>query len=117
VRAPTGRLVPARHGKCVSDVRHSKDGAQDTGLIDERVSLAQLTKNQAVEGGSQIRREGGQRYVAIKYSVPGRDLDADSTLLTLRSPMVTAACIGLVGARRTAIVMTKVVRERSSNQW
>ena len=40
----------------------------------ERVSLAQLCKIQEADGGSEIYREGNQRYVAIKYSVRGRDL-------------------------------------------
>ncbi len=40
----------------------------------ERVSLAQLCKVQEQDGGSEIYREGNQRYVAIKYSVRGRDL-------------------------------------------
>ena len=40
----------------------------------ERVSLAQLCKIDIVDGGSEIYREGNRRYVAIKYSVRGRDL-------------------------------------------
>ena len=40
----------------------------------ERVSLAQLCKIKEQDGGSEIYREGNQRYVAIKYSVRGRDL-------------------------------------------
>jgi cobalt-zinc-cadmium resistance protein CzcA len=40
----------------------------------ERVSLAQLCKIQEEEGAAEIYREGNQRYVAIKYSVRGRDL-------------------------------------------
>jgi cobalt-zinc-cadmium resistance protein CzcA len=40
----------------------------------ERVSLAQLCRIQERDGGSEIYREGNQRYVAIKYSVRGRDL-------------------------------------------
>jgi cobalt-zinc-cadmium resistance protein CzcA len=40
----------------------------------ERVSLAQLCKIQVVDGGSEIYREGNQRYIAIKYSIRGRDL-------------------------------------------
>jgi cobalt-zinc-cadmium resistance protein CzcA len=40
----------------------------------ERVSLAQLTKPAIVDGASTISRESNQRYVAIKYSVRGRDL-------------------------------------------
>jgi cobalt-zinc-cadmium resistance protein CzcA len=40
----------------------------------ERVSLAQLTKVSVTDGGSEIYREGNSRYVAIKFSVRGRDL-------------------------------------------
>ena len=40
----------------------------------ERVSLAQLCKIEVADGGSEIYREGNQRYIAIKYSVRGRDL-------------------------------------------
>jgi heavy metal efflux system protein len=40
----------------------------------ERVSLAQLTKSSVVDGGSEIYREANSRYVAIKFSVRGRDL-------------------------------------------
>ncbi len=39
-----------------------------------RVSLAQLSKIEEQDGASEIYREGNQRYVAIKYSVRGRDL-------------------------------------------
>jgi cobalt-zinc-cadmium resistance protein CzcA len=40
----------------------------------ERVSLAQLTTVTTADGAETIGREGGQRFVAIKYSVRGRDL-------------------------------------------
>jgi heavy metal efflux system protein len=40
----------------------------------ERVSLAQLCKISVTDGASEIYREGNRRYVAIKYSVRGRDL-------------------------------------------
>ena len=40
----------------------------------ERVSLAQLCKIEVSDGGSEIYREGNERYIAIKYSVRGRDL-------------------------------------------
>jgi cobalt-zinc-cadmium resistance protein CzcA len=40
----------------------------------ERVSLAQLSKIEERDGASEIYREGNQRYIAIKYSVRGRDL-------------------------------------------
>jgi cobalt-zinc-cadmium resistance protein CzcA len=40
----------------------------------ERVSLAQLCTISVTDGASEIYREGNRRYVAIKYSVRGRDL-------------------------------------------
>src|SRR5277367_2068183 len=40
----------------------------------ERVSLAQVTKVKTEDGAEEIYREEGQRYVAVKYSVRGRDL-------------------------------------------
>ena len=40
----------------------------------ERVSLAQLTKVTERDGGSEIYREENSRYVAVKFSVRGRDL-------------------------------------------
>jgi heavy metal efflux system protein len=40
----------------------------------ERVSLAQVTRPEVVDGAESIGREGGQRFVAIKYSVRDRDL-------------------------------------------
>ncbi|HEY6348652.1 MAG TPA: CusA/CzcA family heavy metal efflux RND transporter [Candidatus Angelobacter sp.] len=40
----------------------------------ERVSLAQLCTITERDGASEIYREANQRYVAIKYSVRGRDL-------------------------------------------
>lgn len=40
----------------------------------ERVSLGQLCDVSVKDGASEIYREGNSRYVAIKYSVRGRDL-------------------------------------------
>jgi cobalt-zinc-cadmium resistance protein CzcA len=40
----------------------------------ERVSLSQLTKVKVLDGGSEIYREENSRYVAVKFSVRGRDL-------------------------------------------
>ena len=57
--------------------RDSKEAIENIRLLapsGERVSLAQLCKVEEREGGSEIYREGNQRYVAIKYSVRGRDL-------------------------------------------
>ena len=38
------------------------------------MSLAQLCDIEMADGASEIYREANQRYVAIKYSVRGRDL-------------------------------------------
>ena len=40
----------------------------------ERVSLAQLCDVKQTDGASEIYREANSRYIAIKYSVRGRDL-------------------------------------------
>ena len=40
----------------------------------ERVPLSQLTDVQTEDGAEEIYREANERYVAIKYSVRGRDL-------------------------------------------
>src|SRR6516225_8411267 len=40
----------------------------------ERVALAQLCSVRTIDGASEIYREENSRYVAIKYSVRGRDL-------------------------------------------
>lgn len=40
----------------------------------ERVSLGQMCDIKIEEGASQIYRENNLRYVALKYSVRGRDL-------------------------------------------
>src|SRR6202453_1270216 len=57
--------------------RSTKEAIESIRLLapsGERVSLAQLCKITEADGGSEIYREGNQRYVAIKYSVRGRDL-------------------------------------------
>jgi cobalt-zinc-cadmium resistance protein CzcA len=57
--------------------RDTKEEIQDVRLLSpsgERVSLAQLTKMQTTDGAEEIYREGESRYIAIKYSVRGRDL-------------------------------------------
>jgi heavy metal efflux system protein len=59
--------------------RDTEDAIKNIRLLSpsgERVSLAQLCKISIVDGGSEIYREGNRRYVAIKYSVRGRDLDS-----------------------------------------
>jgi cobalt-zinc-cadmium resistance protein CzcA len=57
--------------------RSTKEALEDIRLLSpsgERVSLAQLCTIREQDGGSEIYREENQRYVAIKYSVRGRDL-------------------------------------------
>ena len=57
--------------------RDTRQAIEDIRLLSpsgERVSLAQLTTVTLDDGAEQINREGGQRYIAIKYSVRGRDL-------------------------------------------
>ncbi len=57
--------------------RDTKDAIENIRLLSpsgERVSLAQLCKISETDGASEIYREGNRRYVAIKYSVRGRDL-------------------------------------------
>jgi len=40
----------------------------------ERVSLAQLCNIREEEGAAEVYREGNQRYIAVRFSVRGRDL-------------------------------------------
>jgi cobalt-zinc-cadmium resistance protein CzcA len=57
--------------------RDSKEAIQNIRLLSpsgERVSLAQLCVIEQRDGASEIYREGNERYIAIKYSVRGRDL-------------------------------------------
>jgi cobalt-zinc-cadmium resistance protein CzcA len=57
--------------------RDTKEAIENIRLLaptGERVSLAQLCKVQTLDGASEIYREANSRYVAIKYSVPVRDL-------------------------------------------
>ena len=57
--------------------RDRKEAIENIRLLSptgERVSLAQLCNVRMVDGASEIYREANQRYVAIKYSVRGRDL-------------------------------------------
>jgi cobalt-zinc-cadmium resistance protein CzcA len=57
--------------------RDTKEAIENIRLVSptgERVSLAQLCKIEIRDGASEVYREGNQRYIAIKYSVRGRDL-------------------------------------------
>ena len=57
--------------------RDSREAIENIRLLaptGERVSLAQLCRIESRDGASEIYREANQRYIAIKYSVRGRDL-------------------------------------------
>jgi len=56
------------------DTREAIENIRLLSPTGERVSLAQLCNIDTIDGGSEIYREGNQRYIAIKYSVRGRDL-------------------------------------------
>jgi heavy metal efflux system protein len=59
------------------EYRRTKESIENIRLLapsGERVSLAQLADISVDDGGSEIYREGNSRYIAIKYSVRGRDL-------------------------------------------
>ncbi|HLY62432.1 MAG TPA: CusA/CzcA family heavy metal efflux RND transporter [Terriglobia bacterium] len=56
------------------DTKEAIENIRLLSLSGERVSLAQLCKTEEKDEGSEIYREGNERYIAIKYSVRGRDL-------------------------------------------
>jgi cobalt-zinc-cadmium resistance protein CzcA len=66
--------VTLRYDKPYRDTREAIEDIRLLSPSGERVSLAQLTQVTADDGAEEIYREGGQRYIAIKYSVRGRDL-------------------------------------------
>jgi len=66
--------VTLRYKKPYRDTREAIENIRLLSPSGERVSLAQLTKVSSTDGAEEIYREQGQRYIAIKYSVHGRDL-------------------------------------------
>jgi cobalt-zinc-cadmium resistance protein CzcA len=66
--------VTMRYQKPYRDTREAIEDIRLSAPSGERVSLAQLTTVSTDDGAEQINREGGQRYIAIKFSVRGRDL-------------------------------------------
>jgi heavy metal efflux system protein len=66
--------VTLRYQKPYRDTREAIENIRLLAPSGERVSLVQLTHISTDDGAEQINREGGQRYIAIKYSVRGRDL-------------------------------------------
>jgi cobalt-zinc-cadmium resistance protein CzcA len=63
-----------RYQKPYRDTRQAIENVRLLSPSGERVALSQLTKVQTVDGAEEIYREGEQRYIAVKYSVRGRDL-------------------------------------------
>jgi cobalt-zinc-cadmium resistance protein CzcA len=66
--------VTIRYQQQYRDTREAIESVRLLSPSGERVSLAQLTTVSTDDGAEQINREGGQRYIAIKYSAKGRDL-------------------------------------------
>ncbi len=64
----------ARYLPSYRDTREAIEKIRLLAPTGERVSLAQLCKVHVLDGASEIYREANSRYVAIKYSVRGRDL-------------------------------------------
>jgi cobalt-zinc-cadmium resistance protein CzcA len=66
--------VTLRYQQQYRDTREAIENVRLLSPTGERVSLAQVTTISTDDGAEQINRESGQRYIAIKYSVRGRDL-------------------------------------------
>jgi cobalt-zinc-cadmium resistance protein CzcA len=66
--------VTLRYQQPFRDTREAIENIRLLSPSGERVSLGQLTTMTTDDGAEQINRENGQRYIAIKYSVKGRDL-------------------------------------------
>jgi len=66
--------VVLRYQQQYRDTREAIENVRLLAPSGERVSLAQLTKVSTDDGAEEIYREGESRYIAIKYSVRGRDL-------------------------------------------
>jgi heavy metal efflux system protein len=66
--------VVLRYQQKYRDTREAIEKIRLLAPSGERVSLAQLTKENTDDGAEEIYREGEQRYIAVKYSVRGRDL-------------------------------------------
>jgi len=66
--------VTLRYQQQYRDTREAIRNIRLLAPTGERVSLEQLTTSSTDDGAEEIYREAGQRYIAIKYSVRGRDL-------------------------------------------
>lgn len=63
-----------RYQRPYRNTRETIENVRLLSLSGERVSLAQLATVSTTDGAEEIYREGEQRYIAVKYSVRGRDL-------------------------------------------
>jgi heavy metal efflux system protein len=66
--------VVLRYQEKYRDTREAIENVRLLASTGERVSLGQLTRENTDDGAEEIYREGESRYIAIKYSVRGRDL-------------------------------------------
>ena len=66
--------LTVRYIKSDRDTREAIENIRIVAPSGARISLAQLTNAQVRDGASEIYRESNSRYIAIKYSVRGRDL-------------------------------------------
>jgi heavy metal efflux system protein len=66
--------VTLRYDKQYRDTREAIENIRLLAPSGERVALSQVTKVSTGDGAEAIDREGGERYIAIKFSVAGRDL-------------------------------------------
>jgi heavy metal efflux system protein len=66
--------VVLRYQQQYRDTREAIENVRLLAPSGQRVALSQLTKMETTDGAEEIYREGESRYVAIKYSVRGRDL-------------------------------------------
>ena len=76
----------------------------------ERVALSQITQISLDDGASTIYREGNSRYIAIKYSVRGRDLGS-----TVRQAIDEVAAQGLL-SRGLSPGLDRRIREPAARQ-
>ena len=66
--------VVVRYQKQYRDTKEAIENIRLLSPSGERVSLAQVTKVQVRDDAYDIYREGGSRYLAIRFEVRGRDL-------------------------------------------
>ena len=66
--------LAVRYQEPYRDTREAIESIRIVAPSGARISLAELTNAKVLDGASEIYRESNSRYIAIKYSVRGRDL-------------------------------------------